>query len=116
MADRGREILEEACEELEKEVSDPIARALRWLRAPERRWIRISIALPFIVGGLLWFLPVVGVELLPIGLLLLSQDVPFMRAPMGHAILWMVHRWRGLKSWWRRRARNRRRANAARHP
>jgi hypothetical protein len=37
----------------------------------------------FILGGLLWFLPVVGIEMLPVGLLLIAQDVPFLRTPGG---------------------------------
>ncbi len=34
----------------------------------------------WIIAGLLWFSPVVGLEYLPIGLLLIAQDVPFTAA------------------------------------
>ena len=33
---------------------------LRWLRGPSSRWIRVSIALLLIVGGVVGFLPVLG--------------------------------------------------------
>ena len=45
-----------------------------------------------------WFLPVVGIELLPIGLLL-AQDVPGLREPVGRFILFAVTQWRSAKSW-----------------
>jgi hypothetical protein len=114
MADNRQRILDEAYDELEAEVPDGVARMLRWFRAPERRWARISMGLLVVIGGLLWFLPVLGLELLPIGLLFLAQDVPFMRAPMGRAILWLVHKWRALKLWWRT-SRERRRTKGVRN-
>jgi hypothetical protein len=114
MTDPRQRVLDEAYEELESELPSALARALCWLRAPERRWARISLGLLFIVGGLLWFLPVVGVELLAVGLLILAHDVPFMRAPVGRAILWAVQRWRALKLWWRT-SRELRRAKARRN-
>jgi hypothetical protein len=51
----------------------------------------------FLIGGFLWFLPVVGIELIPIGLLLIAQDVPFLRKPVGRALLWLERRWRALR-------------------
>ena len=50
--------------------------AVHWLRAPSGRWVRLPVAALFILGGLLWFLPVLGLWMLPLGLLLLADDVP----------------------------------------
>jgi hypothetical protein len=34
--------------------------------------------------------------MLPLGLMFLAQDVPFLRAPMGRMILWLLDRWDGF--------------------
>jgi hypothetical protein len=52
------------------------------------------------VSSLLWFLPVLGIEFLPLGLLLIAEDVPFLRKPVGRAMLWLEQKWLTLKSWW----------------
>src|SRR5688572_20379319 len=97
MADQGQRELDRAFDGLEHEVPDRVARAIRWLRDPNSRWVRIPIGVLFIIGGCLWFLPILGLEMLPIGLLLVAQDVPFLRKPVGRAALWLEHRWLGFK-------------------
>jgi hypothetical protein len=98
MADDGREKLDAAYEGLERELPD--RRAIRWLRNPKSRWIRIPVGLLLMVSSLLWFLPVLGIEFLPLGLLLIAEDVPFLRKPVGRAMLWLEQKWLTLKSWW----------------
>lgn len=107
MVDDGRRELDRAYEGLEEEVPDRVSRAIRWLREPKARKVRIPLGVLFLAGGLLWFLPVVGVELIPIGLLLIAQDVPFLRKPVGRAMLWLERKWRSVRRRWRdRRARS----------
>lgn len=77
----------------EREAPDRVARAIRWLRSPASRKVRIPLGVLFIAGGLLWFLPVLGIELLPLGLLLVAQDVPFLKKPVGRSILWLERKW-----------------------
>ncbi|MFO1129589.1 MAG: hypothetical protein U1E66_14280 [Rhodospirillales bacterium] len=55
------------------------AAALAWLSRPEVRPLRVSAAVLLMIGGLVGFLPVVGFWMLPLGVLLLAQDVPFLR-------------------------------------
>jgi hypothetical protein len=102
MGDEGRRELDRALDNLEDEVPDRLSRAIHWLRDPEARWIRIPLGVLFLVGGLLWFLPVVGLELIPLGLLLIAQDVPFLRKPVGRATLWLERKWRALRRRWQR--------------
>ncbi len=102
MADDGRKELDRAFEQLEEEVPDRVSRAIRWLRDPGARWIRIPLGALFILGGLLWFLPVLGIEMLPIGPLLIAQDVPFLRKPVGRAVLWLERQWMALRRRWTR--------------
>ena len=103
MSKEGKRVLHEAYEELESELPDRLARIVCWVRQPERWWLRISVGLLFIAGGVMWFLPVVGLEMLPIGLLLIAQDIPFLQKPVGRAMLWCVQKYRDLKAWWKRR-------------
>jgi hypothetical protein len=53
-----------------------LQRATRWLRQPSSRWARIPSGVLLMIGGLLWILPLLGLWMLPLGLLLLAEDVP----------------------------------------
>lgn len=80
------------------------ARALRWLLSPPARWIRIPAALLCFVFSLLWFLPVIGLEYLPIGLVLMARDIRPLQRPVGRLLLW-TGRWlaRARQRWSSRR-------------
>jgi hypothetical protein len=43
MAKENRSEIDQAYEDIEREVPARVARALKWLRDPEARWIRIPI-------------------------------------------------------------------------
>jgi fatty acid desaturase len=77
-----------------------LGRALSWLRSPSGRWVRIPVALLLIAGGFVGFLPVLGFWMVPLGLLLLALDIPFLRKPMLKLIEWLERQWRGLEAWW----------------
>ncbi|MGA0586540.1 hypothetical protein ACO2Q2_05310 [Dyella sp. KRB-257] len=68
-------------------------RIVRWLRAPGAMWLRIPLGLMLVFAGLLSFLPVLGIWMLPLGLLLLAQDLPFLRRPVRRALIWAERRW-----------------------
>lgn len=53
--------------------------AITWLRKPSRRAVRLVAALALIGGGLLSFLPILGLWMLPLGLALLSEDIPALK-------------------------------------
>jgi hypothetical protein len=95
--------LEAAFDKLEHETPDFLTRAICRLRKPEARKVRLPLGILCIVAGLLWFLPVVGLEFFPIGLLLIAQDVPFLRRPVGRLTLSLIGRWVRLRTWWRRK-------------
>jgi hypothetical protein len=38
-------------------------------------------------------LPLLGLWMLPLGLLLLAEDLPFLRRPMLRTLLWVERRW-----------------------
>lgn len=103
--EKGTEKLDQAYEGLEQEVPDRVARAIRWLRKPQARWVRWPLGLLLIVGGFFAYLPILGIELIPIGLLLIAQDIPVLREPVGKAALWLENKWRDLRRWWKNRKR-----------
>lgn len=106
MSDDGREILDEAYDKLERETPDRVARAIRWLRDPNSRSVRLPLGIVALLIGVFGFMiPVLGIEMIPLGLLLIAQDVPFLRKPVGCLTLWLEHKWVQLRRWWRRRRR-----------
>ena len=53
-------------------------------------------------GGVVGFLPVVGFCMVPLGALLLAQDVPFLQRPILRLLTWLERKWikwkRGLRA------------------
>ncbi|GJD60757.1 hypothetical protein [Methylobacterium frigidaeris] len=84
---------------LPKRVGDSIA----WLRAPSRRWVRIPAALLLILGGFLAILPIFGLWMLPLGLALLSEDLPGMKPALERSARWLAAKWARVVAWWRGR-------------
>src|SRR4051794_32416811 len=76
---------------------------IHWLRRPSSFSIRLVAALLLIVGGILSFLPVLGVWMLPLGLLLIAQDVPVLQRPLANALRWCEVKWQQVKLAWQRR-------------
>ncbi|MCG7361959.1 hypothetical protein MHZ93_11880 [Roseomonas sp. ACRSG] len=59
----------------------PVARSYRWLCRPAMVWLRVPLALVLMLGGCLGFLPILGFWMVPLGVLLLAEDVPPLRRP-----------------------------------
>jgi hypothetical protein len=72
------------------------------LRQPWAMLIRIPLGILLVIGGILSFLPILGLWMLPLGLLLLAIDLPFLQRPMSATVL------RGERQWkiWRRSRRD----------
>lgn len=71
----------------------PIHRTLAWMRRPEAGRVRIPAAIILISGGLFGFPPVLGFWMAPLGILLLSEDVPVLRRPTMRALGSVQHWW-----------------------
>ena len=72
---------------------------VRWLRRPSARLARIAAGVLLILGGLLFFLPILGLWMLPLGLLLLAEDVKPLRRGSDSILAWIEHHrphWLGL--------------------
>ena len=69
------------------------AQFVGWLRKPSSRLVRIPLAGLLIVGGIFSFLPVLGLWMLPLGLVLFAQDVPVLQKPMARTLGWVERKW-----------------------
>ncbi|MDP3198102.1 hypothetical protein [Tabrizicola sp.] len=67
--------------------------------------IRFPVALLLIAGGVFSFLPVLGVWMLPLGLLLLAVDLPVLRGPISAFIIRGRRKARMVMNRWRARRR-----------
>ncbi|RVU14373.1 hypothetical protein [Methylobacterium oryzihabitans] len=76
-------------------LPDRLHAAVAWLREPSRLWARIPAALLLVVGGLLAFLPVLGLWMLPLGLALIAEDVPGLKP-------WLERAARAIERLWHR--------------
>src|SRR5690242_16553918 len=69
-----------------------LAAAVRFLRKPSGGWLRIPAGLLLIFGGLLSFLPILGLWMLPLGAILLSDDFRSLRALRTRFLDWVERR------------------------
>lgn len=69
------------------------AKFMGWLRRPSSRPVRVPLALLLTVGGVFSFLPVLGLWMLPLGLMLLAQDLPFLQAPIARTLGRIERKW-----------------------
>ncbi|MGI9014263.1 MAG: hypothetical protein ACR2GY_08435 [Phycisphaerales bacterium] len=77
----------------------------REMQVPGPPLVRISLGIFLIVCGLLGFLPILGFWMVPMGFLVLSIDLPFVR------------RWRRrFQVWYETRKRRKRDAASCEHP
>jgi hypothetical protein len=102
-ATRERDDLDRAFDELERVAPSRLSRMIARVRKPEARMVRIPLGVLCMMGSLLWFLPVLGLWLLPLGLLLVAQDLRFLRRQVGRMTLHLLDRWVRLRKWWARR-------------
>jgi hypothetical protein len=71
--------------------------AVEWLRAPSRFWVRLVAGILLILGGILAILPIFGLWMLPLGLALIADDVPWLKARLEQAARWCERMWRKVR-------------------
>jgi hypothetical protein len=75
-----------------------LCRTVIWLRKPERFIARVAVSLLLFAGSLLWFLPVLGLWMLPLALIIISQDLPFLQRPLVRTFRWTERQWRNWRN------------------
>jgi hypothetical protein len=78
-------------------LPDWLCRTVKWLREPDRLIARVMVSLVLVVGGLFSFLPVLGLWMLPLGLIIISQDLTFLQRPLLHLFGWTEHQYGNLR-------------------
>ncbi|KFL32388.1 hypothetical protein JP75_02140 [Devosia riboflavina] len=103
MTSKHAQRLNRLFDKLERRIPRTAGGWLARLRRPEARWIRIPLGILLVLGGIFSFLPVLGIWMLPLGLLLLALDLIFLQSPVNLAIV------RGSRKWttWQRKRRDR---------
>jgi hypothetical protein len=70
---------------------------VKWLRHPPRKAVRLLVSAFFILGGILSILPILGLWMLPLGLALMSDDMPWLKVWLEHAARWIERMWRRVR-------------------
>ena len=65
------------------------SRAVARPRQPQARLVRVPAAVLLTLGGVFSILPVLGIWMLPLGLLLLAVDLPALRPPLARVLHWI---------------------------
>lgn len=65
---------------------------------PQSRVGRIVIGVLLVIGGLFGFLPILGFWMIPLGLLVLSQDLPYVRRKRRRLAIWWARRRRARQA------------------
>ena len=62
---------------------------IRWLRRPSLRWVRMLAGVLLIAGSFLSILPIFGLWMLPLGLMLLAEDIAPLRRVRDRILDWI---------------------------
>ncbi len=88
---------------IDRRVPVRVSQSIRWLRKPSSLGVRLVVAMLLIVGGMFSLLPILGLWMLPLGLLLIAQDVPVLQKPLLRTLAWGEAKWIWLKLKWQDR-------------
>jgi hypothetical protein len=78
--------LEEELDRLQERLPNRISHVIRKVRSPSVAPYRIPVGVALTAGGLAGFLPVLGFWMVPLGLVVLAQDVAVMRPPLARLL------------------------------
>lgn len=79
-----------------------LKRPLEVLRQKRWRFVRVPVAILFMIGGVLAILPLFGLWMFPLGLMLLAVDLPALQGPLSAQMV-RSRRWfeRHRRRWFR---------------
>src|SRR5438309_7423378 len=83
MSPRAKAQLDRHMDRVEKKLPRRPAAMLRRVRHPSAIYTRWAVAAALIIPGLLGFLSILGFWMLPLGLILIAQDVPMFAPAAG---------------------------------
>jgi hypothetical protein len=84
----------DAClEQFSGRLPNKAAKFVRWITGSASALIRIPLGILLILGGIVGFLPVLGFWMVPLGLVLIARDIPFLRPPLIRLLQWIERKW-----------------------
>lgn len=78
---------------LEARLPHGPARFMNWLRRPSSKLVRLPLGILLVLGGIFSILPLLGLWMLPLGLILLAQDIPLLEKPVAQLLGWFERKW-----------------------
>lgn len=90
--------LDEHLEMFERRLPENMRGFVRWLRKPGSGVVRVLLGIALVLGGLIGFLPILGFWMIPLGLLVLAIDLPFVRPPLIKILDWVERKWPAPKA------------------
>jgi hypothetical protein len=84
-------------ERLLKALPSAIRRLFTRVLQPEASWVRRPLGAIMVVGGLCGFLPILGFWMLPVGLILIGEDIPVVKRLTLRALGALQGWWDGLR-------------------
>ncbi|WP_371421057.1 hypothetical protein [Tardiphaga sp.] len=63
------------------------------MRKPSSKLVRFPLGILLIIGGIFSILPVLGLWMLPLGLILIAQDIPPLEKPVAQFLGWLERKW-----------------------
>jgi hypothetical protein len=93
LTDRAARQHEQRLERLINRLPLRLQRMVRWLRRPSSRWVRVPAGVLLICGGLLSILPLLGIWMLPLGMILLAEDIAPLRRARDRLLDWIERRY-----------------------
>ena len=97
MSEKDRQQLKQQLDKIEDKLPDVATGWLEWLRKPSHRLVRIPVGIILVIGSVFSILPVLGLWMLPVGLMLLAIDVPFLQRPTVALLRWIERAWSALR-------------------
>lgn len=95
-------ILQRRLDKAERYLPGTLSEWVAHLRQPSASWVRVPLGFLLVIGGLLSFLPILGIWMLPLGLVLLALDFALLRRPTAHMLIAGERVWRRIRRAWRR--------------
>lgn len=74
-----------------------LVRGVQQLKQHPNRWVRRALAIALILGGVFAFLPILGIWMLPLGLVILSDETTALRRPRRRLQIWLGRRLSGCR-------------------
>jgi hypothetical protein len=94
-------ILQRRLDKAERYLPGLLGEWVAHLRRPSASWVRVPLGIALVLGGALSVLPVLGIWMLPLGLMLLALDVALLRRPAARMLIAGERLWSRLRKAWR---------------